>query len=194
MILARKQLQFIARGEILSSNFAALKLICYRRSCADVRAFACTLTSRPVLVLVMHSTPEDREDVEREVAIMYHLAGHENVVKLFSAYEDKQNVQLVRVGEETRESGAFTCMDVGSNTDIYWNVVLYTISIVYFFVSQYLARLGFLAVTMINDGAHQRPCAVCAPCNQQTRFKTKLHRPSRSVRSRHPCPTAPQSR
>mmetsp|Transcript_8407 Transcript_8407/g.15954 ORF Transcript_8407/g.15954 Transcript_8407/m.15954 type:complete len:480 (-) Transcript_8407:471-1910(-) len=52
--------------------------------------YACKCISKRKLI-----TPEDREDVEREVAIMYHLAGHENVVKLFSAYEDKQNVQLL---------------------------------------------------------------------------------------------------
>eukprot|EP00959_Pyramimonas_sp_CCMP1952_P063918 1335580-Pyramimonas_sp.AAC.1 len=40
-------------------------------------------------------TKEDAEDVEREVAIMYHLAGHPNVVTLLAAYEDKHSVQLV---------------------------------------------------------------------------------------------------
>ena len=49
------------------------------------------------ILLVSHSTPEDREDVEREVAIMHHLSGHVNIVKLIAAFEDKQNVQLVCV-------------------------------------------------------------------------------------------------
>ena len=40
-------------------------------------------------------TREDVEDVRREVAIMYHLEGHANIVKLKEAYEDKQNVHLV---------------------------------------------------------------------------------------------------
>lgn len=52
--------------------------------------YACKCISKRKLI-----TPEDREDVEREVAIMYHLAGHENIVKLDNAYEDKQNVQLL---------------------------------------------------------------------------------------------------
>jgi len=43
-----------------------------------------------------NSTKEDSEDVEREVAIMYHLGGHDNIVNLKQAYEDKNNVQLVR--------------------------------------------------------------------------------------------------
>eukprot|EP00850_Spirogloea_muscicola_P022730 SM000309S11865 [mRNA] locus=s309:195:4180:+ [translate_table: standard] len=38
---------------------------------------------------------EDIEDVKREVAIMHHLAGHENVVELKGAYEDKHAVHLV---------------------------------------------------------------------------------------------------
>lgn len=34
-------------------------------------------------------------DVQREVQIMLHLAGHPNVVGLRGAYEDKQNVHLI---------------------------------------------------------------------------------------------------
>eukprot|EP00976_Prorocentrum_cordatum_P097598 1191054-Prorocentrum_minimum.AAC.7 len=52
--------------------------------------YACKVISKKKMV-----TKEDAEDVEREVAIMYHLAGHPNVVKLLGAYEDKHNVQLV---------------------------------------------------------------------------------------------------
>ena len=40
-------------------------------------------------------TPDDVEDVRREVAIMHHLEGHPNIVKLVGAYEDKQSVHLV---------------------------------------------------------------------------------------------------
>lgn len=40
-------------------------------------------------------TKEDVEDVRREVAIMHHLAGHENIVTLRGAYEDKHNVHIV---------------------------------------------------------------------------------------------------
>ena len=40
------------------------------------------------------STPEEIDDVKREVQIMHHLAGHPNVVKLEGVYEDKANVCL----------------------------------------------------------------------------------------------------
>ena len=36
-----------------------------------------------------------RADVQREIQIMLHLAGHPNVVQLTGAYEDKQNIHLV---------------------------------------------------------------------------------------------------
>eukprot|EP00798_Chlamydomonas_sp_ICE-L_P028848 gene28848-32036_t len=40
-------------------------------------------------------SPEEIEDVRREVQIMHHLAGHPNVVCLKNVYEDKTNVCLV---------------------------------------------------------------------------------------------------
>lgn len=40
-------------------------------------------------------SPEDIEDVRREVQIMHHLNGHPNIVKLMGAYEDKHDVHLV---------------------------------------------------------------------------------------------------
>ena len=43
------------------------------------------------------TTPEDVEDVRREVQIMHHLKGCPHVVTLHGAYEDKQNVHLVMV-------------------------------------------------------------------------------------------------
>lgn len=52
--------------------------------------FACKCISKRKLV-----TKEDAEDVEREVAIMYHLQGHPNIVSLKGCYEDKHTVQLV---------------------------------------------------------------------------------------------------
>lgn len=39
---------------------------------------------------------EDIEDVKREVQVMHHLAGHENIVQLKRALEDKTHVHLVR--------------------------------------------------------------------------------------------------
>ena len=43
------------------------------------------------------TTPEDVEDVRREVQIMHHLKGCPHVVTLHGAYEDKHNVHLVMV-------------------------------------------------------------------------------------------------
>eukprot|EP00271_Cylindrocystis_brebissonii_P017026 TRINITY_DN424_c0_g3_i1.p1 TRINITY_DN424_c0_g3~~TRINITY_DN424_c0_g3_i1.p1 ORF type:complete len:520 (+),score=157.09 TRINITY_DN424_c0_g3_i1:245-1804(+) len=38
---------------------------------------------------------EDVNDVRREVAIMYHLGGHPNIVEIYGTYEDKNNVYIV---------------------------------------------------------------------------------------------------
>ncbi|KAJ7546744.1 hypothetical protein O6H91_08G052800 [Diphasiastrum complanatum] len=52
--------------------------------------FACkTITKRKLL------SKADVEDVRREVQIMHHLSGHENIVELKGAYEDKHSVNLV---------------------------------------------------------------------------------------------------
>ncbi len=40
-------------------------------------------------------SPEEVEDVRREVAIMHHLGGHENIVFVHDAYEDARAVYLV---------------------------------------------------------------------------------------------------
>eukprot|EP00959_Pyramimonas_sp_CCMP1952_P453458 9468263-Pyramimonas_sp.AAC.2 len=40
-------------------------------------------------------TKEDRMDVRREMDIMYHLQGHDNIVELVDAYEDKEDVHLI---------------------------------------------------------------------------------------------------
>lgn len=56
-------------------------------------------TSQKVAVKVISkrklTSPEEIEDVKREVQIMHHLAGHPNVVCLSNVYEDKSNVCLV---------------------------------------------------------------------------------------------------
>jgi serine/threonine protein kinase len=41
------------------------------------------------------NTTEDVADVQREVQIMHHLAGHANVVNMRGAYEDRQHVHIV---------------------------------------------------------------------------------------------------
>lgn len=40
-------------------------------------------------------SPENKNDVRREIAIMHHLVGHENIVDIYGAYEDKDNVYIV---------------------------------------------------------------------------------------------------
>jgi serine/threonine protein kinase len=39
---------------------------------------------------------EDVDDVRREVQIMHHLKGHDNIVTLIAAYEDRSSIHLVR--------------------------------------------------------------------------------------------------
>ncbi|MCO5581958.1 hypothetical protein L7F22_035847 [Adiantum nelumboides] len=41
------------------------------------------------------TTKEDKDDIHREVQIMYHLTGHPNIVELRGAYEDEESVHLV---------------------------------------------------------------------------------------------------
>ncbi|RXI03138.1 hypothetical protein DVH24_003790 [Malus domestica] len=52
--------------------------------------FACKTIAKRKLV-----NKEDIEDVRREVQIMHHLTGQQNIVELKGAYEDKQSVHLV---------------------------------------------------------------------------------------------------
>ncbi|KAG2332447.1 hypothetical protein Bca4012_017954 [Brassica carinata] len=41
------------------------------------------------------TTPEDIEDVRREIQIMHHLSGHPNVIQIVGAYEDAVGVHVV---------------------------------------------------------------------------------------------------
>ncbi|MCD7460796.1 Calcium-dependent protein kinase 17 [Datura stramonium] len=52
--------------------------------------FACKTIAKRKLV-----NKEDIEDVKREVQIMHHLTGQQNIVELKGAYEDKHSVHLV---------------------------------------------------------------------------------------------------
>lgn len=54
------------------------------------RKYACKSIAKRKL-----TCKEDIEDVKREVQIMHHLAGHDNIVEMKSAYEDKTHVHLV---------------------------------------------------------------------------------------------------
>ena len=42
-------------------------------------------------------THQDLEEVDREIAIMRHLAGHPNIVQIYEVYEDKSYIHLVQV-------------------------------------------------------------------------------------------------
>jgi calcium-dependent protein kinase len=57
---------------------------------ATGKEFACKSIAKRKLL-----TDEDVEDVRREIQIMHHLAGHQNVVSIVDAYEDAVAVQLV---------------------------------------------------------------------------------------------------
>lgn len=54
------------------------------------RDFACKSIAKRKL-----TTEEDVEDVRREIQIMHHLAGHENVISIVGAYEDAVAVHVV---------------------------------------------------------------------------------------------------
>jgi calcium-dependent protein kinase len=54
------------------------------------KVMACKSISKRTL-----ATPDDIADVQREVQIMHHLAGHPHVVQLHGTYEDRQHVHLV---------------------------------------------------------------------------------------------------
>ncbi|KAJ0720067.1 putative protein kinase CAMK-CDPK family [Helianthus annuus] len=53
-------------------------------------AYACKSISKKKLI-----TKSDKEDMRREIQIMQHLSGQNNIVEFKGAYEDKQSVHLV---------------------------------------------------------------------------------------------------
>ncbi|KAJ7545739.1 hypothetical protein O6H91_08G007800 [Diphasiastrum complanatum] len=57
---------------------------------ATGQRFACKTIAKRKLV-----NPREVEDLRREVQIMHHLSGYENIVELKGAYEDKYSVNLV---------------------------------------------------------------------------------------------------
>lgn len=72
----------LGRGQFGTTRLAEHK--------AEKKTFACKSIAKRKL-----TCPEDIEDVQREVQIMHHLKGHENITYLQGAYEDKQAVHLV---------------------------------------------------------------------------------------------------
>ncbi|KAG0471485.1 hypothetical protein HPP92_016031 [Vanilla planifolia] len=57
---------------------------------ATGKEFACKSIAKRKLL-----TPEDVEDVRREIQILHHLAGHPNIISIIDAYEDAVAVHVV---------------------------------------------------------------------------------------------------
>uniref|UniRef100_A0A7S2QUB8 Calcium-dependent protein kinase n=1 Tax=Chlamydomonas chlamydogama TaxID=225041 RepID=A0A7S2QUB8_9CHLO len=68
-------------------NFGVVHLVFDKKTGAP---YACKSISKRKLL-----TPDDVEDVRREVQILLHLSGHKNIVQLYGAYEDKNYIHLV---------------------------------------------------------------------------------------------------
>ncbi len=63
-----------------------------RRACS--RATRAEVAVKSISKLKIR-TDKDKQEVEQEIAIMRHLAGHPNVVRLFDVYEDAGHIHLV---------------------------------------------------------------------------------------------------
>ncbi|XP_062213167.1 nuclear pore complex protein NUP1-like [Phragmites australis] len=75
-------------GRRLGQGQFGTTYLCVERSTG--KEFACKSIVKRKLV-----TDDDVEDVRREIQIMYHLAGHPNVISIRGAYEDSVAVHLV---------------------------------------------------------------------------------------------------
>ena len=75
-------------GRRLGQGQFGTTYLCVERS--TQREYACKSILKRKLV-----TEDDVEDVRREIQIMYHLAGHPNVISIRGAYEDAVAVHLV---------------------------------------------------------------------------------------------------
>ncbi|CAL4944763.1 unnamed protein product [Urochloa decumbens] len=75
-------------GRRLGQGQFGTTYLCVERSTG--KEFACKSILKRKLV-----TDDDVEDVRREIQIMYHLAGHPNVISIRGAYEDAVAVHLV---------------------------------------------------------------------------------------------------
>jgi calcium-dependent protein kinase len=75
-------------GRRLGQGQFGTTFLCVERGTG--REFACKSILKRKLV-----TDDDVEDVRREIQIMYHLAGHPNVISIQGAYEDAVAVHLV---------------------------------------------------------------------------------------------------
>lgn len=75
-------------GKELGRGQFGVTHLCTHKQSGD--QFACKTIAKRKLV-----NKEDIEDVRREVQIMHHLTGQENIVELKGAYEDKHSVHLI---------------------------------------------------------------------------------------------------
>jgi calcium-dependent protein kinase len=75
-------------GRRLGQGQFGTTYLCVERSSG--KEYACKSILKRKLV-----TDDDVEDVRREIQIMYHLAGHPNVISIRGAYEDAVAVHLV---------------------------------------------------------------------------------------------------
>ncbi|KAL3619222.1 Calcium-dependent protein kinase 15 [Castilleja foliolosa] len=78
---------YVFGRELGRGQFGVTHLVTHR---ATRQAFACKSIAARKLV-----TPDDVDDVRREVQIMHHLTGHRNIVELREVFEDRYSVHLV---------------------------------------------------------------------------------------------------
>jgi len=68
-------------------NFGVVHLVYDKKT---NQPFACKSISKRKL-----TTADDIEDVKREIEILLHLSGHQNVVQMHGAFEDKSYIHVV---------------------------------------------------------------------------------------------------
>ncbi|GLT83267.1 hypothetical protein SLE2022_015660 [Rubroshorea leprosula] len=80
--------QFYTLGKELGRGQFGITYLCAENSTGDT--YACKSILKRKLV-----SKQDREDVKREIQIMQHLSGQQNIVEFRGAYEDRQSVHVV---------------------------------------------------------------------------------------------------
>ncbi|GAA0153752.1 non-receptor serine/threonine protein kinase [Lithospermum erythrorhizon] len=80
--------EFFSLGKKLGQGQFGTTFLCVEK--ATGKEYACKSIAKRKLL-----TDEDVEDVRREIQIMHHLAGHQNVISIKGAYEDAVAVHVV---------------------------------------------------------------------------------------------------
>lgn len=80
--------QFYTLGKELGRGQFGITYLCTENSTGHT--YACKSILKRKLV-----NKQDREDIKREINIMQHLSGQQNIVEFRGAYEDRQSVHLV---------------------------------------------------------------------------------------------------